>query len=152
MSNQKPSSQILAPCIIDNGLIVNKEDMYRLLNDLGHVRYFHYLDGECKGEGEGYIVEVFDDISQATLIANQTIYINLYSFDYLQLKTTTEGETYFDLIHEQRTLRLSPLTNPLNYHEGNANLDPATIEAMVTDVLSARHDVQLDEEDDEYFF
>lgn len=151
MSQNKRSSQVLAPCIIDNGIVVNKEDMYRLLNDLGHVHYCHYLDGECSGEGEGYIVEVFDDASQATLIANQTIYLNLSSFDYLQLEATGNG-TYFDLIQEQRTLRLFPKSNPLNYHDADSNLDPATLEAMVTDVLSARHDVQLDEEDDEYFF
>ncbi len=151
MSNNKPSPQILAPCIIDDGLVVNKEDMYRLLNDLGHVRYYHYLDGNCSGEGEGYIVEVFDTPLQATLIANQTIYLNLSSFDYLKLETTGK-ETYFDLVQEHRTLRLVPVSNPLNYHEANSNLDAATLEAMVTDVLSARHDVRLDEEDDEYFF
>lgn len=152
MTDNKRSPQILAPCIIDNGIVVNKEDMYRLLNDLGHVHYSHYLDGECSGQGEGYIVEVFEDVSQATLIANQTIYLNLASFDYLQLETTNQGKTYFDLVQEQRKLRLSPLTNPLNFHEVNPNLDPATLEAMVTDVLSARCDMQLDEEDDEYFF
>lgn len=151
MSNNKPSPQILAPCIIDEGLIVNKEDMYRLLNDLGHVRYFHYLDSQCSSQGEGYIVEVFDTPSQATLVANQTIYLNLSSFDYLQLQTESD-KTYFDLVQEQRTLRLMPLSNPLNYQDGNGNLDAATLEAMVTDVLSARHDVRLDEEDDEYFF
>lgn len=152
MSDNNRSPQILAPCIIDNGIVVNKEDMYRLLNDLGHVRYCHYLDGEGSGDGEGYIVEVFEDTAQATLIANQTIYINLASFDYLQLETGTNGDTYFDLVQDQRTLRLIPLTNPLNYQEGNPNLDPATLEAMVTDVLSARCDMQLDDEDDEYFF
>lgn len=152
MSDHKRSPQILAPCIVDNGIIVNKEDMYRLLNDLGHVRYSHYLDGECNRDGQGYIVEVFEDVSQATLIANQTIYINLASFDYLQLQTLASGETYFDLVHDQRTLRLQAMTNPLNYQDGNGNLDPATLEAMVTDVLSARCDMQLDEEDDEYFF
>ncbi|AFZ44387.1 hypothetical protein PCC7418_2233 [Halothece sp. PCC 7418] len=151
MSNNKPSPQVLAPCIIDDGLVVNKEDMYRLLNDLGHVRYFHYLDNQCSGEGEGYIVEVFDAPSQSTLIANQTIYLNLSSFDYLQLQTQSH-QTYFDLVQEQRTLRLVPLSNPLNYNELNSNLDAATLEAMVTDVLSARHDVRLDDEDDEYFF
>ncbi len=152
MTNHKSFPQVLAPCIIDNGLIVNQEDIYRLLNDLGHVKYFHYLDGKCKGEGEGYIIEVFDDLKQATLIANKSIYLNLSSFDYLQLETTTEGQTYFDLVQEQRTLRLLPMTNPLNYQAVDGNLDQSTLAAMVTDVLSARHDVQLDEEDDEYFF
>lgn len=151
MSNHKPYQHFLAPCIIDNGLIIQKEDMYRLLNDLSAVRYSHYLDGEFKGEGEGYIVEVFEDPNQATLIANQTIYINLASFDYLQLETTKDG-TYLNLVHEQRTLRLFPLSNPFSYQESNSHFDPMLLEAMVTDVLSARHDVQLDEEDDEYFF
>ncbi|PSO46874.1 MAG: hypothetical protein BRC33_14140 [Cyanobacteria bacterium SW_9_44_58] len=151
MSDNTRFPENLAPCIIDNGIVVNKEDIYRLLSDLGHVRYAHYLDGQASGEGEGYIVEVFDDPSQATLIANQTIYLNLGSFDYLQLQTAANS-TYFDLVQDQRILRLIPLTNPLNCQQGDANLDPATLEAMVTDVLSARRDVQLDEEDDEYLF
>lgn len=151
MSDNKPSPQSLAPCIIDNGIVVNKEDIYRLLSDLGHVRYTHYLDGKSSSEGEGYIVEVFDDASQATLIANKTVYLNLGSFDYLQLQTG-DNQTYFDLVQDQRILRLFPLSNPLNYQQEKANLDPATLEAMVSDVLSARRDVRFDEEDDEYFF
>lgn len=151
MSNHKNYQHFLAPCIIDDGIVINREDMYRLLNDLSAVHYTHYLDGECKGEGEGYIVEVFEEPTQATLIANQTIYINLASFDYIQLETTKNG-TYFNLVHEQRTLRLFPLSNPFSCQDAHSHFDPMLLEAMVTDVLSARHDVQLDEEDDEYFF
>lgn len=147
MSNNDHASQFSAPCIIDNGLIVNQDDIYRLLSDLGHVRYYHYLDGQCSGQGEGYIVEVFHDHHQATLIANQTIYLNLASFDYLQLETHDE-QTYFHLVQEQRTLSLVPVSTPLKDYEANQPLDPDTLEEMLTDVLSA----QFDEEDDQYFF
>jgi len=148
MSNQNHFSSMSAPCIIDNGLIVNQEDIYRLLNDLGHVRYYHYLDGQCSGEGEGYIVEIFNDNYQATLIANQTIYINLASFDYLQLETKQE-QTYFKLIQEERTLSLVPVSNPLKDYQANQNLDPLTLEAMLTDVLSAHFDRRSNQEDDQ---
>lgn len=150
MSNQNHFSSMSAPCIIDNGLIVNQEDLYRLLNDLGHVRYYHYLDGECSGQGEGYIVEVFHDNYQATLIANQTIYINLASFDYLQLETNQQ-QTHFNLIQEERTLSLVPVSSPLQDYQANQTLDPLTLEAILTDVLSAHSERQSNQEDDQDF-
>ena len=50
------SSHLPAPCIIDSGIIVNKKDMQRLLRDLEHVRYHHFLDGNLQSEGEGYVI------------------------------------------------------------------------------------------------
>ncbi|OKH24090.1 hypothetical protein NIES593_07965 [Hydrococcus rivularis NIES-593] len=149
MSQEQSAHHLPAPCIIDSGTIVNKADIQRLLNDLGRVRYIHTLDGQLQSEGEGWVLEVFVDPDRATLVANRKLYLNVLSFDYLQLHQSLEKETYFDLIQDNRQLRLIPVANALQDPEVTSNIDAATLEAMVAQVLSARWDVQLDDEDDD---
>lgn len=146
MSYSQSPSQLPAPCIIDSGIIVNKQDMQRLLIDLGRVRYVHSLDGKLQGEGEGCILEVFADPHQSTMIANHAIYLNVESFDYLQLTPGEDKETYFDLIQDNRQLRLICLSNPLQ-EPSIRNFNADALEAVVTQVLSAQLDVQLDNDD-----
>jgi hypothetical protein len=145
--NQDPSSyQLPAPCIIDAGIVVHKEDIRRLLSSLQRVRYVHILEGEVQSEGEGCVLEVFNDTHQSTLIANQALYLNVQSFDYLQLYR--DQDNYFELVQENRQLRLIPL-DALHHWQPDAiaNLDTASLEAMVAQVLAARWDVHLDDED-----
>ncbi len=149
MTQDPISRQTPAPCIIDFGIIINKEDIRRLLNDLGQIRYIHTLDGQLQSEGEGWIVEVFSDSQQATIVANQTLYINVQSFDYLQLHQAETRETYFDLIQDHRRLRLIPLARSLQAQAASHDLDAATLEEMVTQVLAAKWDVQLDDDEDD---
>ncbi|CCQ59110.1 hypothetical protein WH8501_12825 [Crocosphaera watsonii WH 8501] len=148
MSHHNPSQPFPAPCIIDFGIIINAEDMKRILNDLGRVRYIHTLDGQIESEGEGWIVEVFNDPAQATIVVNRSLYLNVQSFDYLQLQRSEKQEAYFDLIQDRRRLRLIPVTYSSPIPESNSDMDPATLEAMVTQVLAAKWDMQLDDEDD----
>ncbi len=124
--------------------------MRQLLTDLGRVRYIHSLDGQLQSEGEGYVRSVFADHQRSTLIANHTLYINVQSFDYLHLTQSSESETYFDLIQDHRQLRLIPLSNPLQEQDPR-NLNVAALEAMVTQVLSAKWDVQMDDDSDGLF-
>ena len=147
MSKEQTPRQLPAPCIIDSGTIVSKDDMKRLLNDLCHVHYLHTIDEELHSEGKGWILEVFNHPCQSTLIANGNLYINIQSFDYIQLSQSPEGENYFDLIQDNRRLRLIPIVNSKPEPASVKNIDAATIEAMVTEVLSARWDVQLDDDD-----
>ena len=146
MSKHHGMKSLPAPCIVDEGTIVNPDDIKRLLADLCHVYYVHTIDGRVSSEGKGIIQEIFSDLGQSTLIANRRIYLNIQSFDYLQLSKTTGNEACFDLIQDNRQLRLIPS------HKSDRtiakNFDAEAIEAMVTEVLSARLDVQFD---DEYF-
>jgi hypothetical protein len=145
--NKSQSPQPLpAPCIIDSGIIVNKEDMRRLLNDVGRVHYLHTLDGLIQSEGEGWIMEIFADATQSTLVANHALYLNLHSFDYLILDSNDEEQTCFELVQENRHLRLTPLSSPLQEEVVNSYLDVEALEAMVTQVLSAQWDVQWDDD------
>ncbi|NEQ23289.1 MAG: hypothetical protein F6K28_29875 [Microcoleus sp. SIO2G3] len=145
MSHHQPPHQLPAPCIIDTGTIVNKQDIGRLLTDLGRVRYIHTLDGKLQNEGEGCVMEVFADLNRSTIIANRALYLNVQSFDYLQLNQSPEQETYFDLIQDNRQLRLIPLSNPYQ-EQSNEQLNADALEAMVAQVLSAKWDVQIDDE------
>jgi hypothetical protein len=145
MSHHQPPHQLPAPCIIDTGTIVNKQDIGRLLTDLGRVRYIHTLDGKLQNEGEGCVMEVFADPNRSTIIANRALYLNVQSFDYLQLNQSPEQETYFDLIQDNRQLRLIPLSNPYQ-EQSNEQLNADDLEAMVAQVLSAKWDVQIDDE------
>jgi hypothetical protein len=149
--NQPPRRTYLsAPCLVDTGTIVDKRDMQRLLADLSRVRYVHIQDGQVKSEGEGCILEVFADQQSATLVANHTLYLNVYSFDYLELNCLPNQQACFDLIQEDRQLRLIPLSNPLQTRPAR-QLNTAALEAVVADVLSASWDAQMDDEDVEGF-
>ena len=135
-----------APCIIDTGTVVNKQDMQQILADLSRVRYIHTQDGVLASEGEGYVLDVFADPQRSTLIANHAIYLNVYSFDYLELGQSDDQESWFDLIQDDRLLRLIPLSNPLQ-EQTNHRLNVAALEAVVAEVLSANWDVQIDDEE-----
>jgi len=147
--NQHPRSQkIPAPCIVDIGTIVNKDDIKRLLSDLCRVYYIHSLDDQVQSEGQGCVIEVFNEPNQSTLVANNNLYINIQSFDFLQLSKSEQEQTYFDLIQDNRQLRLIPISRVTPERDLEKTIDTATIEAMMTEVLSAHLDVQFD--DDEF--
>lgn len=148
MSQHSRSQQIPAPCIVDIGTIVNKDDIRRLLSDLCHVYYIHSLDNQVQSEGQGCVIEVFNDPTQSTLVANSNLYLNIQSFDFLQLSQSAKEETYFDLIQDNRQLRLIPISKSSPVPDLGKTIDTAAIEAMMTEVLSAHLDVQFD--DDEF--
>ena len=136
---------IPAPCLIDSGVVVNKNDMVRLLQDLGQVQYRHFQDGITLSEGQGLVMEVFADGQQATLVANHTLYINVYSFDCLEIGKTDADGNHFDLVQDNRRLRLIPLSDPMHEHI-TRSINTAAFEAMVADVLSPSFDACLDDD------
>ncbi len=147
MSYHNSPDPLPAPCIVDVGILIDKNDMRRLLSSLVYVRYRHNLDGRLQQEGSAYIAEVFADPQQATLVANRTIHLNVCSFDYLRLDRDAAGEPCFELVQDNRRLQLVPLSNPFDERHAIDTIAPGDLEAMVAQVLSAKHDVQFDEED-----
>lgn len=147
--NYNSPSQLPAPCIVDSGIVVNKADMLRLLKGLRHVRYVHRQDSEITSTGEGCVMEAFADPNQATLVANHSLYLNVHSFDYIEMvqreRENGEVETCFALMQDNRCLCLSPIVKEKeqpSYHE----IDAATLEAIVTEALSASWDASMDDE------
>ncbi|NJL85019.1 MAG: hypothetical protein HC886_02055 [Leptolyngbyaceae cyanobacterium SM1_1_3] len=138
------NTSLPAPCLVDTGVVVNKMDMQRLLTDLGRVRYVYEHDAQTS-EGEGYVLEVFSDPQQSTLVANHTLYINVQSFDYLELRRSGDRQACLTLVQENRRFCLFPLSNPLQ-EQTTRNLNAAALEAMVAEALSASWDVCLDDD------
>ncbi len=149
MSHHLPHTRIPAPCIVNTGIIVNKLDMRRLLSDLGRVRYIYTQEG-LQSEGEGDVMEVFVNPQRSTVVANCALYLNLDSFDYLELKQSPQQETYFDLFQEHMCLRLIPLSTPLQERK-ERNLNFNAIEAMMEQVFSAKWDAEIDDDGSDSF-
>jgi hypothetical protein len=135
----------LAPCLVDTGVVVNKADMLRLLQDLGQVSYSHLENDTALSTGQGLVMEVFADPQQATLVANHTLYINVYSFDYLEMGKVDSEQSHFDLVQDNRRLRLVPLSDPMKDHLTHS-VNTAAFEAMLADALSASWDACLDDD------
>ncbi len=148
-SSSSGNTNLPAPCIVDTGTLVNKRDMRRVLADLGQVRYVYRQDGQVLSQGEGYILDVFADAQQSTLVANHSLYLNVHSFDYLELGRSDDQRACFSLVQDNRTLSLTPISNPLR-EQGDRPMDAAALEAMVAEVLSASIDMRLDDDEGLY--
>jgi hypothetical protein len=145
MSHHLPDTRIPAPCIVNTGVIVNKLDMKRLLADLGRVHYIYTHEDKVVSEGEGDVMEVFANPQRSTLVANSALYLNVYSFDYIELKQLSPQEGCFDLIQEGMCLRLIPQTTPLQERR-DKTYNVSAIEAMMEQVLSAKWDAEIDDD------
>jgi hypothetical protein len=119
--------------------------MQRLMADLGRVRYIYTQEGKLQSEGEGDVMEVFINPQRSTLVANSALYLNVYSFDYLELKQSPQQQTYFDLWQEDMCLRLIPLSTPLQERK-ERNFNFSALEAMMEQVLSAKWDAEIDDD------
>ncbi len=150
MSQHLPDTKIPAPCIVNTGVIVNKLDMRRLLADLGRVRYIYTQEGQLQSEGEADVMEVFANPRQSTIVANHALYLNVHSFDYLELKQSPQQQTYFDLTQESSCLRLIPLSTPQQERQ-ERSFNVVAIEAMMEQVLSARLDAEIDDDNCDLF-
>jgi hypothetical protein len=124
---------------------VNKLDIRRLLADLGRVHYIYTQEDKVLSEGEGDVMEVFANPQRSTLVANHALYLNICSFDYLELKQSSQQETYFDLMQEGVCLRLIPHSTPLQERR-ERTFNVSAIEAMMEQVLSARWDAEIDDD------
>jgi hypothetical protein len=140
------NTRLPAPCILNRGIIVNPQDIQKVIGDLHRVRYVELLDGQTQVTGEAYIQEVFAEPLRSTILANHTLYLNIQSFDYLKLEQSEDEETYFDLVQDNRILRLIPLSNPLQNQPVNS-INTAALEVMMAEVLAANLDVQMDDDD-----
>jgi hypothetical protein len=145
MSYHLPDTKIPAPCIVNTGIVVNKLDIRRLLNDLGRVHYIYTQENKLLSEGDGDVMEVFANSHRSTLVTNNAQYVNVDSFDYLELKLSPQQETYFDLVQEEMCLRLIPLSTPLQARR-DRQFNVTVIEAMMDQVLAARWDAEIDDD------
>lgn len=144
MKDSRLENQI--PCIIENGIVYNLKDIYRVIRDMGHVHYVELIDEQVKASGEGYIMSVIANGNSATIIANKRLYLNVSGFDYLKIQTNEEGSVYFDLIHSFRTLRLIPVADVLG--EDGSEEKPERFEDYDSFEQEDFAEIQLDDDDE----
>jgi hypothetical protein len=134
-----------APCIVHDGTLINHDDIRRLLGTLHHVHYIHKIDGVILDEGEGWIMEIFSDPQQSTLVSNGILHLNLQSFDYLELHQDQEQRACYTLVQDHRRLEIRPLKTHNKMEQFEA-VDNYALEVMLTEVLSAKLDMQIDDD------
>lgn len=108
--NEKRENQI--PCIVGVGVVTSKKDMMRVLRGYDHVKYTDVIDGKTESEDEAFVVEVFCNEIESTIIFNRRIHLNVQNFEYLRLIQNLPGTV--ELIEGHRTLRLEAANDPFN--------------------------------------
>ena len=96
----------LAPCIINEGTIYHKKDMLRALETFEGLDYHYIVDGKTVASGSGDLIKVFASKNSATMIVNDSVFINVLSFSYLNFKRLDDSMTEVELIAESRSLKL----------------------------------------------
>ena len=102
-------------CLVEQGIIYSKRDMIRILRDLDKVNYTDLIDSASVASGEGYVVEVYANGFDSTLVFNNRLHINVNSFDFL--KISSQPEKMVELISGHRIIKLKPLTNILQANQ-----------------------------------
>jgi hypothetical protein len=106
--------------IVNNGIIYNKKDMLMLIRDLGKVSYFELMEGRVTNKGKGYVIRVCSNSEEPTLFIAGRIYINVGSFNYMKLrKIKDQDNTLFELVGEDRTIKLVPDINEKPAYNGD---------------------------------
>lgn len=100
------------PCIVGSGVVTSQKDMMRVLRGFDHVKYSDVIDGKTLSEDEAFVVEVFANDTESTIIFNRRIHINVENFEYLRMVQSLPGVV--ELIEGHRTLRLESVNDPFN--------------------------------------
>lgn len=109
-------------CLVDFGTVFAKRDMVRILRDLDHVTYTDLIDNVVISQGEGYVIEVYSNSYDSTLIFNNRLHINVNGFEYLNLQSCPTKE--ISLVSGHRTVKLRPLNN-------SSSINPSHIEEEI---------------------
>ena len=109
MKNTDVENQI--SCLVESGIVYSKRDMIRILRDLDYVEYIDLVDNIIVAQGQGYVIEVYANSFDSTLVFNNRLHINVNGFDFLKLRSNPKKEV--ELISGHRIIKLTPLTNIL---------------------------------------
>jgi len=98
-----------APCIVNEGTLINRKDMLRALETLESVKYEYVVDGNVISQGEGVVVKVFSSTETSTLVVNGCLFLNILSFNYLRFFPHNNSLTTVELVENSKILRLTPV-------------------------------------------
>lgn len=100
------------PCIVGSGVVTSQKDMMRVLRGFDHVKYSDVIDGKVQSEDEAFVVEVFSNDLESTIIFNRRIHLNVENFEYLRMVQSLPG--IVELIEGHRTLKIESVNDPFN--------------------------------------
>jgi hypothetical protein len=98
-----------APCIVNEGVLINRTDIIRALETLENVKYSFIVDNEEISSGDGVVVKVFASPDSSTLVVNDCLFLNVLSFNYLRFHKDENDSTAMDLVEDAKTLRLTSI-------------------------------------------
>ena len=128
-------------CLVDSGIIYSKRDMIRILRDLDRVEYVDLIGSSCVAKGEGYVVEVYANSFDSTLVFNNKLHINVNGFDFL--KISTQPEKYLELASGHRMIKLKPLTNILQERQSEIEEEIDEQRIAIASQLACDNEVDL---------
>lgn len=129
-------------CLVNYGIIYSKRDMIRVLRDLDRVEYIDLIDNHPVAQGEGYVIEVYANGYDSTIVFNNRLHINVNGFDFLKMKS--DPDKMVELVSGHRIIRLKPLTNALvtNQSEIEEEIDEQRI--AIASQLACDNEVDID--------
>lgn len=129
-------------CLVNYGIVYSKRDMLRILRDLDYVEYIDLIDNLTVASGEGYVIDVYSNGFDSTVIFNNRLHINVNGFDFLKIKS--EPEHLVELISGHRTIRLKPIPGLIS--SGKSAIEEEIDEQRISIVsqLACENEVELD--------
>ena len=127
-------------CLVNAGIVYSKRDMIRILRDLDRVEYVDLVDNTQVACGEGYVIDVYANGFDSTLIFNNRLHINVSGFDYLKIKS--EPKASVELVSNGRIIKLKPLPS---IHRENSRLEEEIDEQriIVSSQLACDNEVDI---------
>ncbi len=140
MKHTEEENQI--SCLVDYGIVYSKRDMIRVLRDLDRVEYVDLIDNLAVAKGEGYVIEVYANVHDSTIIFNNRLHINVNGFDFLKIKSAPENA--IELISGHRIIRLKPLTNILKTNQAAVEEEIDEQRIALASQMACDNEVDLD--------
>ena len=140
MKNTDTEDQIV--CLVDYGIIHAKRDMIRILRDLDRVEYVDLIDNITVAKGEGYVVEVYANSCDSTIVFNSRLHINVNGFDFLKISSVPVK--VIDLISGHRIIRLKPLPSLHSTSQSAIEEEIDEQRIAITSQLACDNEVDID--------
>lgn len=139
MNNVDTENQI--SCLVNSGIVYSKRDMIRILRDLDRVEYSDFVDNGIVAHGEGFVMDVYANGFDSTLIFNHRLHINVNGFDFL--KICTSPRKIVELISGHRIIKLKPLTCVLKANQAAIEEEIDEQREVLSSQLACDNEVDL---------
>lgn len=140
MKNIDTENQI--SCLVNYGIIYSKRDMIRVLRDLDRVEYIDLIDNLAVAQGEGYVIEVYANGYDSTIVFNNRLHINVNGFDFLKMKS--DPDKIVELVSGHRIIKLKPLTNALVANQSAIEEEIDEQRIAIASQLACDNEVDID--------